>query len=132
MLLRVCVIIFLVLLMLPGWGQSKKKRKKDKHIAKESMQSNTVGPNSIQPYYPKEFRPEKSYKKSKTRFAGPTYNAEQKYYERMEKLAKEYRKLAKELKKPQYTDPKYFGHKRLPKKHKPGKMRYCNVCGIRH
>jgi hypothetical protein len=118
--------------MLPGLSQSKKKRKKNKKSDKEVIQSNAPGPTSIEPYYPQKFHSEKNHKKSKAKFAGPTYNAEQKFYERMEKLAKERRKLEKEMKKPEYSNPMYFGHKRLPKKHKPGKMKYCNVCGIRH
>lgn len=54
------------------------------------------------------------------------------YEERMEADAKKYKKMAKLLKKPQYSDPSYFGHKHKPKKHRPGKRKYCKECGIVH
>lgn len=54
------------------------------------------------------------------------------YEERMEAKAKEYKKLAKLLEKPQYSNPAYFGHKRKPKKHKPGKRKFCKECEIVH
>jgi hypothetical protein len=52
--------------------------------------------------------------------------------QRMEANAKKYNKMAKEMKKPQYSDPLYFGHKQKPKKRPPGKKKYCHECGIRH
>lgn len=54
------------------------------------------------------------------------------YEERMKQKAKEYKKLAKLLKKPQYSDPSYFGHKHKPKKRPPGKRKFCKECGIVH
>ena len=54
------------------------------------------------------------------------------YEERMKRNAKEARKKARKMKKPQYSDPTYFGHKRKPKKRAPEKMKYCEECGIRH
>jgi len=38
----------------------------------------------------------------------------------------------KEMQKPQYSDPTYFGHKRKPKKRPPGKKKLCKECGIKH
>lgn len=52
--------------------------------------------------------------------------------QRMEANAKKYKKRAKEMEKPQYSDPLYFGHKRKPKKRPPGKKKYCSECGIVH
>jgi hypothetical protein len=60
------------------------------------------------------------------------YESEEKYYERMAQLEKTRRKNEVAMSKPQYSDPMYFGHKRPPKKRKPGKMKYCRECGIRH
>lgn len=54
------------------------------------------------------------------------------YEERMEANAKKYKKMAKEMEKPQYSDPSYFGHKKKPKKHRPGKKKLCKECGMRH
>jgi hypothetical protein len=52
--------------------------------------------------------------------------------ERMVANAKKYEKMAKEMEKPQYSDPSYFGHKNPPKKRKPGKKKFCKECRIRH
>ena len=54
------------------------------------------------------------------------------YEERMATKAREYKKMAKLLEKPQYSDPSYFGHKHKPKKHSPGKRRFCKECEIVH
>lgn len=54
------------------------------------------------------------------------------YVARMKRTVRMIRKQEKLMKKPQYSNPMYFGHKRPPKKHKPSKMRYCRECGIRH
>jgi hypothetical protein len=56
----------------------------------------------------------------------------QDYYDRMEDVAKAYRRAEKLSRKPRYSNPLYFGHKRPPRKHSPEKMRYCKECGIRH
>ncbi|BDD10399.1 hypothetical protein FUAX_28310 [Fulvitalea axinellae] len=50
----------------------------------------------------------------------------------MKDLAKAKRKEAKLKKKPQYSDPTYFGHKKKPKWRKPGKMKFCKDCGQVH
>ncbi|MBK6266448.1 hypothetical protein JKA74_15490 [Marivirga sp. S37H4] len=54
------------------------------------------------------------------------------YEQRMKRNAKEAKKKEKEMQKPQYSDPSYFGHKRKPKKRSPDKMKFCKECGIRH
>lgn len=54
------------------------------------------------------------------------------FHKRMEANAKKYRKMEKEMKKPQYSDPSYFGHKKKPKKRPPGKKKYCKECGMIH
>jgi hypothetical protein len=54
------------------------------------------------------------------------------YVARMKRTVKMIRKNERLMKKPQYSNPMYFGHKHLPKKHKPAKMRFCTECGIRH
>lgn len=87
-------------------------------------------PSSLEPYYPKEMRAPKKSKKKPTN--GPTYESQEQYQARIEKVVKEKRKAEKEMMKPQYSDPMYFGHKRPPKKRKPGKMKFCKECGLRH
>lgn len=60
------------------------------------------------------------------------HTARYEFYERVEKAAREKQKILKKLAKPQYSDPRYFGHKRIPKKRPPHKMRYCGECSLRH
>ena len=59
-------------------------------------------------------------------------HARYEFYDRVEKAAREKKKILKKLSKPQYSDPRYFGHKRIPKRKPPYKMRYCDECAIRH
>lgn len=54
------------------------------------------------------------------------------YEKRMEANVKKYKKMARKMKKPQYSDPSYFGHKRKPKKRGPGKRKFCKECEIVH
>lgn len=104
-----------------SFAQSKKKKSK-----KEATASGQ--PTSLAPYYPqKDYEPKKKKPSRKV-----TYNARDKFYDRMEDLAKQGRKNEKEMEKPQHADPMYFGHKRPPKKRPVHKMKYCKVCGIRH
>ena len=56
----------------------------------------------------------------------------QEYYVRMEQAAKRNAKIAKEMQKPQYSDPTYFGHKKKPKKNPPGKKKFCKECEMYH
>jgi len=54
------------------------------------------------------------------------------FEKRMVANAKKNQKIAKEMKKPQYSDPTYFGHKKKPKKRPQGKKKFCKECGIFH
>lgn len=54
------------------------------------------------------------------------------YKARMKANSDRYRKMAKEMKKPQYSDPTYFGHKNPPKKRPVGKKKFCKVCELVH
>lgn len=54
------------------------------------------------------------------------------FYKRVEEAAREKQKNLKKLSKAQYSDRRYFGHKRIPKRRASYKMRYCEECGIRH
>lgn len=101
-------------------------KKKSKPSAAEAQGQ----PSSLQPYYPtKNYEPEKKKDKKPGKV---TYDARDKFYDRMEQIARQERKNEKEMQKPQYSDPSYFGHKRPPKKRPPEKMKFCKVCGIRH
>jgi hypothetical protein len=120
-MLRNLLIIVLVFSSIASIAQKKKKDKKD---AGSSGQ-----PSSLAPYYPqKDYEPTKKKKPS----GKVTYDARDKYYDRLEEIAKQEKKNEKLSEKPQYSDPMYFGHKRPPKKRPAHKMKYCKVCGIRH
>jgi hypothetical protein len=86
--------------------------------------------NSVEPYYPSKVYSPKVSKKKKS--FETTYDARDKYYDRMEDLSKKKRKNIMNEGNPQYTDFQYFGHKKPPKKRPPEKMKYCKICGIRH
>jgi hypothetical protein len=71
----------------------------------------------------------KAYKNS---YTGQFDRKIEEYEDRMQANAKKYKKMSKDMKKPQYSDPSYFGHKNKPKKRKPGKKKFCKECQIVH
>jgi hypothetical protein len=89
------------------------------------------GPSSLSPNYSEQTKTSEKTKKKKSG-RKITYDARDKFYDRMEQVAKDNRKAEKELQKPQYADPTYFGHKKPPKRRSAGKLKYCKECGIRH
>ncbi|MGB3467596.1 MAG: hypothetical protein WBA74_20080 [Cyclobacteriaceae bacterium] len=54
------------------------------------------------------------------------------YAKRLKSNAKKSRKEARLARKPQYSDPSYFGHKKPPKKRPVGKKKFCKECHIVH
>ena len=54
------------------------------------------------------------------------------YEKRMKANVHKYKVMARKMKKPQYSDPSYFGHKRKPKKRAVGKRKFCKECEIVH
>ncbi len=108
----------------------------------------TEADNSFKPYTPEtEFEPseqsESRQKKRKTRkkdqkntfrydFLKSLDQKKEEFYKRIKENAKEDRKMERKMRKPQYSDPMYFGHKRKPKKRPVGKRKFCKECGIVH
>ncbi len=124
---RTFVVVFILLVAsVSSIAQVKKKKKKRKSSTRTEQ---VAQPTALNPL-PKEdaYAPKATKKKSK----GPTFESERQFYERMAQLEKTKLKNEKEMQKPQYSDPSYFGHKRPPKRNKPGKMKFCKECGIRH
>ena len=74
----------------------------------------------------------KSKPKSKHRYDDYYNKKIDEYEDRMKDNAKKHKKEARLMKKPQYSDPSYFGHKRKPKKRPPGKRKLCTECEIIH
>jgi hypothetical protein len=96
-------------------------------VAQSNNQSQS---NSLKPNLPTKVYAPKVSKKKKSK--GPTYDAREKFYDRMEEVNKSRRKSEKAKLTPQYSDFQYFGHRKPPKKRAPEKMKYCKICGIRH
>lgn len=121
--MRLVVVLLFLVVSIASFGQSKKKR----------AEEGTNAPTSLNPSFPSEqYAPKKTSSKKKSKKSGPTYESEQQYYERMARLEKTRKKNEKLMEKPQYSNPMYFGHKRPPKKHKAGKLKFCKECGMRH
>lgn len=98
--------------------------------AQKKSKSKSKGATSVDPYSsPEVYSPKVSKKKKSSKI---THNARDRYYDRVEMLEKKQRKNESNMDNPQYTDFKYFGHKKPPKKRPPEKMKYCKICGIRH
>lgn len=92
-------------------------------------------PNSRDP----EPQRHKSYHPAQKRSSKKTYNLNAEfdqlvveYQQRMKRNVKKYKKLSRKLKKPKYSDPSYFGHKRKPKIRKTRKRKFCQECEIVH
>jgi hypothetical protein len=118
MLFRIA-LISLLFFTTASFAQKKRKEAKAKSEA-----------SSVEPYYPETNKYVPAKKKGKR--GGITYNAQDNFYKQRDVVAKQKRYAEKELDKPQNTNPAYFGHKRLPKKRPPEKMKFCKVCGLRH
>lgn len=90
-------------------------------------------PNSIDPNYAEEHYVPKAAKRKKKYEV--TYEARNKFWDRMEKNWKQREKDEKNFsgeRKANKSLPPYFGHKRPPKIRPQGKRKYCKVCGIKH
>ncbi len=99
--------------------------------------STTIAQNSIEVYSVSTTKLEaKSFPKLKTpskhRYDEYYTNKIEEFYERRKAVEKKYKKMARLMKKPQYSDPSYFGHKRKPKKRALGKRKFCKECEIVH
>lgn len=119
------LILLLIAVTFTAQAQTSKKKK-----SKVESTQQDQGPTTLDPFYqPKTVAP----KKGKSRKSnGPTYDSQREFDERMQARAKTNRRNERLLSKPQYSDPSYFGHKSPPKKRKPGKMKFCKECGLKH
>jgi len=80
----------------------------------------------------KSFSPKEKYKPKKGSFNWKLDQQVIEFEKRMKTVAKKYRKEARMERKPRYSDPLYFGHKRKPKKRPVGKRKLCRECRIVH
>lgn len=119
------MICFLCLFALQSQAQSQKKHSDSSTDTRGTADYNAGSESSI------FSGSKKSAGKSKS--AGKTTgDLKREYYARMEANAKKYEQMAKDMEKPQYSDPSYFGHKKKPKKNRVGKKKFCKECRIRH
>jgi hypothetical protein len=118
----------------PAWAQKKGNKKNSQGTLYNpytpEQQPTTLSPNT--PQAPRQAPKAKSSKKSTGLLAKKELSPEQEYRLRMEKVAEQRRKQEKEMRKPQYSDPSYFGHKKKPKIRPVGKRKFCHECGIVH
>ncbi len=98
----------------------------------QSKEQSSMLPTSLAPAQPQKAQASYRIKATKFHKKKVKHTARYEFYERVEKAAKEKQKIIKKLSKPQYSNPRYFGHKCLPKKRPYWRMRYCKECGIRH
>lgn len=119
-MIRAITVLFIFAAVNSASAQFLKKKKRDTQAVSQ--------PSSVEPFYPQQ-----NYEPKKKKPSGKiTYDARDKFYARMEQVAKAHRKAEKEMLKPQYSDPSYFGHKKPPKRRPAGKLKYCKECGLRH
>lgn len=124
-LMRILLSAGLVLIATASFAQLSKKEKKA--ARQEQNQPTSLDPETNMPM------PEVREPKHKTtKSAGPTYNSQKEFEQRMKARAKTNRRNEKLLMTPQFSNPLYFGHKKAPKRHSAKKMKFCQECGIRH
>ncbi len=81
---------------------------------------------SVPKYGDNDYTPDKKPRKK------GSYSLQDEYEQRVIDVAKAKAKKNKEMKKPQYSDKTYFGHKKPPVKNPPGEKKYCKECGMWH
>ncbi len=131
--MKLLLTLAIITVAVASFGQE--LTRKEKKAARRGTAVNQ--PTSLNPAADDEMElvaPKVKEKQSKqsSKSSGITRNAQKEYDDRMAARAKTYRYNERMLMKPQYANPAYFGHKRKPKRHAPGKIRYCKECGIRH
>lgn len=121
------IIFFSCVLATGGIAQSKTNKKPNKDTpSSRSGSSSEISPeNSI-------FMDSKISAVKRKSDVKTMDDLKQEARERMVANARKHEKMAKEVEKPQYSDPSYFGHKNPPKKRKPGKKKFCKECRLRH
>ncbi|TRX61308.1 hypothetical protein FNH22_04435 [Fulvivirga sp. M361] len=107
--------------------------------AQSKEEKSSSNPNSFSPYSSKEEKTQvrQIKKRQKKKSFRNSFNKDmdqkiKEFDKRMQANAKMARKKEREMQKPQYSDPSYFGHKRKPKKRPVGKRKFCKECSIVH
>ncbi len=128
MSMRIIVLIAFMLVCTAGTGLAQSAKRN----ARDAASPSSVDRGGQQDEY--KIFGGSEYKKSRRSKAKLTFTDQKikEYEDRQEANAKRYREQAKEMEKPKYSDPAYFGHNKKPKKRAPGKKKFCKQCGIKH
>jgi hypothetical protein len=121
------LLVALVVFLLPGRSHAQfwKKKEKERTYTTDISEVKGNGNTADMP-----FSREMRFTKKKYGTAAEGIKRAQ---ELQEANAKKYRKMARDMETdPRYNDPGYFGHKKKPKKNRPGKKKFCKQCGIVH
>ncbi len=126
--MKLFIGIFSLILFFGGSVNAQSKKKKSK---KEATQQ--YAPSSRDAWsYDDVASSKKNKKQGKTKSPKKQKDLIEEFHQRMKDNAKKYSKRERQMKKPQYSDPSYFGHKKKPKKRKPGKKKFCKECKLVH
>lgn len=112
-------------------AQAQTSGKKKKESSRENWDSPTRNPEEIFKS-PERSRSQKTKTRRGNKRNKPVDVTMVKYEQQKKENAKKYAKMEKEMKKPQNSDPSYFGHKKKPKKRPLKKRKFCHECGITH
>jgi hypothetical protein len=123
--LRFLYIVFLMTFSVAALAQNTKDPKPDKSNSFEPFEAEH---STIQ----KKTMKKKGKKSSRAVFNNKMDRKIEEFDKRMQANAKQEKKKQREMLKPQYSDPSYFGHKKKPKKRPAGKRKFCKECGIWH
>ena len=131
-------IVILIILMVSGTALYAQNSRDTGYPVNQNSQYNPLDEELFGPVVPnskanaRDYRKRKK-KREKKRETRLTYDQAVRDFDlRMKAVAKKYKKEAKLARKPQYSNPLYFGHKKPPKKRPLGKRKLCRECGIVH
>lgn len=131
MIIRIICTVLLVVAALAVSGQNSRENRSSERIDKSDLLDEEL----FSPTLPgagenkKDYKKKKRLRKSKKLTYGKAVND---YRLRMQAVAKRNARQEKLARKPRYSDPTYFGHKRPPKKRPVGKRKLCKECMIVH
>ena len=133
----IALFVFMVLFAADATAQrKKKKRKKENQVELNEFGQPTqdVAPSSRNPGNYDQPQPTRKSRKvsAYNNFNKQLNGAVKAQRKRMRDNALYYRKEQRMAKKPRYSDPMYFGHKKKPKIRPVGKRKLCKECGIVH
>ncbi len=127
--MKLFIGIFSLLLLFSVSVNAQSKKNKNK---KETTQQYAPSSRDAWSYDDNVASSKKNKKQGKSKSPKKQKDLIAEFNQRMKDNVKKYKKRDRQMKKPQYSDPSYFGHKHKPKKRKPGKKKFCKECGLVH